>query len=263
MTHKSLNMLCRDGRVMRATMESYPQDSLASNDSTGMIATTDDSSCDRKRANWPRSEPDTEMTNRPQRAMRYLKLLPRPPHRGQGGAGKRSGLFGRFLSARGGVTLVEFALVAPLFLLLTFAIVDNGLVLFTQSILDNATREAARQIRIGQVQLSGDATGNGLFKTTLCRNLGNYIPCNGVQWNVQSVSSAGSFSTLQASSVVIANGSGQMTTTGFAPGTSQSFVLVQVGYTQRYIMPFLNGIAGATGNLLLISSVAFQNEHYQ
>jgi Flp pilus assembly protein TadG len=191
---------------------------------------------------------------------RNFGLLRHSLQRRHEGITERLGLLGRFLRSRSGVTMVEFALVGPLFLLLTFAVVDNGLVLFTQTILDNATREAARQIRIGKVQVSGDTTGTGLFKTTLCNNLGGFIPCGSLQWKVQSVSSAGSFSSITP---VAANGSGQMASTGFAPGTPQSFVLVQVGYTQRYIMPFLNKISGATGNLLLLSNVAFQNEHYQ
>lgn len=169
------------------------------------------------------------------------------------------GLFARFLRSRSGVTMVEFALVGPLFLLLTFAIVDNGLVLFMQTILDNATREAARQIEIGKVQLSGDTTGSGLFKTTLCNNLGGLIPCASLQWRVQS--SAVSFASLNPA--VTANGAGQMTTTGFSAGTAQSFVLVQVGYTQPYFIPALARISGSTGNLLLVSTVAQQNEHYQ
>lgn len=169
------------------------------------------------------------------------------------------GLFARFLRSRSGVTMVEFALVGPLFLLLTFAIVDNGLVLFMQTILDNATREAARQIEIGKVQLSGDTTGTGLFKTTLCNNLGGLIPCASLKWHVQS--STVSFASM--SSAVTANGSGQMTSTGFDAGTAQSYVLVQVGYTQPYFIPALARISGATGNLLLVSTVALQNEHYQ
>lgn len=197
----------------------------------------------------------------PRKAARNFGLLNRSHRRRQESTSKHSGLLGRFLRSRSGVSMVEFALVGPLFLLLAFAIVDNGLVLFTQTILDNATREAARQIRIGKVQMAGDTTGNGLFKTTLCNNFGGFIPCNSVQWRVQSVSSAGAFSTM--SSTVTSNSSGVMQNTGFSPGTPQSFVLVQVGYTQPYIMPFLEGIAGATGNLLLVSSVAFQNEHYQ
>jgi hypothetical protein len=80
-------------------------------------------------------------------------------------------------------------------------------------------------------------------------------------WRVQSVSSTGSFSSLNSG--VTFDDSGHMLNTGFSPGESQSFVLVQVGYTQPYIMPLITRIAGATGNLLLVSSVAFQNEHYQ
>ncbi len=169
------------------------------------------------------------------------------------------GLFARFLRSRSGVTMVEFALVGPLFLLLTFAIADNGLVLFMQTILDNATREAARQIEIGKVQLSGDLTGNGLFKTTLCNNLGGLIPCASLQWRVQA--STVSFASLSAG--VSANGAGQMSTTGFDAATPQSYVLVQVGYTQPYFIPALARISGSTGNLLLVSTVALQTEHYQ
>ena len=155
------------------------------------------------------------------------------------------------------MTLVEFALVGPLFLLLAFAIVDNGLVLFMQTVLDNATREAARQIEIGKVQNSGDTTGSGLFKTTLCNNLGGLIPCNGLQWFVQS-STVGFSSLTPAGSTP----SGNLGSTGFTPGTQKSYVLVQVGYAQPYIIPALARISSATGNLLLVSTVAQQNENY-
>jgi Flp pilus assembly protein TadG len=168
-------------------------------------------------------------------------------------------LMARFVGARRGVTMVEFALVAPLFLLLTFAIVDNGLVLFMQTVLDNATRIAARQIEIGKVQLSGDTDGTGLFKTTLCNNLSGVIPCGSLYWHVQSSSTG--FSSL--SSTVTSDSSGVMTSTGFNAGTAQSYVLVQVGYTIPYMVPLLARLSGATGNLLLVSSVAVQNEHYQ
>jgi Flp pilus assembly protein TadG len=169
------------------------------------------------------------------------------------------GLFARFLRSRSGVTMVEFALVGPLFLLLTFAIVDNGLVLFMQTVLDNATREAARQIEIGKVSLASDTDGTGLFKTTLCNNLGGLIPCASLKWHVQS--STVSFASLNPA--VTADSSGQMTSTGFTPATPQSYVLVQVGYAQPYIIPALARISNSTGNLLLVSTVALQTERYQ
>src|SRR5437868_914351 len=112
---------------------------------------------------------------------RNLRLFHGRPERASPEAKASPGVFRRLLGCRSGVSVAEFALVGPLFLLLTFAIVDNGLVLFTQTILDNATREAARQIRIGKVQLAGDTTGSGLFKSTLCNNLGGFIPCGNLQ----------------------------------------------------------------------------------
>ena len=43
-----------------------------------------------------------------------------------------------------GQTLVEFALVAPLFFLLLFAIIEGGRFVFFYEVLNNATREGAR-----------------------------------------------------------------------------------------------------------------------
>src|SRR5258706_1303014 len=134
------------------------------------------------------------------------------------------------LASRTGATMVEFALVGPVFLLLTFAIVDNGLVLFTQTILDNATREAARVIMVGKVQMAGDTTGNGLFTTTLCANLGGLIPCPSAKLKFHVQSSAVGFSAINAA--VTPNASGVMTSTGFSSGTPQNYVPVQVAYAQ-------------------------------
>jgi len=43
-----------------------------------------------------------------------------------------------------GASAVEFAVIAPLFVALLFGIVEFGLILYTQSMLTNASREGAR-----------------------------------------------------------------------------------------------------------------------
>jgi Flp pilus assembly protein TadG len=43
-----------------------------------------------------------------------------------------------------GATIVEFAIVLPVFLLLIFGIIDFGLLIYNKQILTNATREGAR-----------------------------------------------------------------------------------------------------------------------
>ena len=45
---------------------------------------------------------------------------------------------------RRGQTLVEFALVFPIFILLLFAVIDGGRYIFLSSTLSNAAREGAR-----------------------------------------------------------------------------------------------------------------------
>jgi Flp pilus assembly protein TadG len=63
--------------------------------------------------------------------------------------GKEANL-GRALRSRGGQSLVEFALVAPLFFLLVFGITDFGRLFFTQETLQFALREAGRYAVTGQ-----------------------------------------------------------------------------------------------------------------
>jgi Flp pilus assembly protein TadG len=57
---------------------------------------------------------------------------------------------GKALRSRSGQSLVEFALVAPLFFLLVFGITDFGRLFFTQETLQFALREAGRYAVTGQ-----------------------------------------------------------------------------------------------------------------
>lgn len=68
-----------------------------------------------------------------------------------------------------GALAIEFAFVAPLFLLLLLVIVELGLTLTTQSLLDGATRDAARLIRTGQVQ--SQTSPISTFQTLLCNDM--------------------------------------------------------------------------------------------
>ena len=69
----------------------------------------------------------------------------------------------KFKSMRG-QSLVEFALVAPLFFLLVFAVVDFGRLFFMQMTLQNALQEAARYAVTGQHQPDPKNPGNNLSR---------------------------------------------------------------------------------------------------
>src|SRR5690242_10313613 len=73
---------------------------------------------------------------------------------------------------RRGTAVVQMALIAPWALLLLLGVVELGLTLFTQSILDGAARDAARQVRTGQVQSAGNAQAQLVaFQQALCGSL--------------------------------------------------------------------------------------------
>ncbi len=60
------------------------------------------------------------------------------------------------LRSEQGASAVEFALIAPLLLVLTFGIIEFGLLLFDKAVITNASREGAR----AGVVFSKDAEGN-------------------------------------------------------------------------------------------------------
>src|ERR1700730_5027278 len=65
-------------------------------------------------------------------------------------------LFRRFGRNRKGSAAVEFALVAPAFIALLFAILETGIMFFAGQYLQTITQDGARIIMTGQAQNAGD-----------------------------------------------------------------------------------------------------------
>ncbi|MDE5453563.1 pilus assembly protein [Bradyrhizobium sp. CSA112] len=83
----------------------------------------------------------------------------------------------RFRRNRRGSAAVEFALVAPLFFAVLFAIVEAAIVFFAGQILEQGTAESARLMMTRQAQDSGmDETA---FKTDLCNRIKVLFNCYG------------------------------------------------------------------------------------
>jgi len=66
--------------------------------------------------------------------------------------------FRGFIHALAGNSTVEFALVLPLFLVLTFGVLDFGRLFWTQETLSYALRQAGRYAVTGQHQTNGTST---------------------------------------------------------------------------------------------------------
>jgi Flp pilus assembly protein TadG len=149
-----------------------------------------------------------------------------------------------------GTAAVEFALVGLSFTLALFFILEVGAAMAVQTTLDEATRVASRLIRTGAVTSTGATT----FVASLCAHLPLLPNCSStIQYNVVSGSSFASLST-----AIVTNNSNQMTGTKFSPGSTGQDVVVQVGWA----LPVVGSLLGKNGSVLLVSTVAFQNEPF-
>ena len=71
--------------------------------------------------------------------------------------------------------MVEFALVAPLFFLLLFGIIEAGRFIFYYETLNNATREGARYAIVNGANTLGCPSGPAAPGTTACDAPGNNV----------------------------------------------------------------------------------------
>ncbi len=159
--------------------------------------------------------------------------------------------------ARRGAAAVEFAMVGPFFIFLICVAFDLGLLLFTQSVLNNAARDASRLIMTNQA-----ATSSSAFTTQLCNDMEGMVPCGDLQYYVQS---GATFSAMNAS--VQTNSGGNLQSNGvYLPGTPGEDVIVQVAYNRPTLMPwsleYINGTSSllSKSTNLLVATVVFQNE---
>lgn len=168
--------------------------------------------------------------------------------------------FAGFCSEDRGVSALEFAIVFPLFIGAMIGTYQFGMSFVTQSLIDNATRDAARQIRIGTITGTSSKYTPSLV-SAVCKDLTvsgyNLVPSctTSIQIYVAAASSgtpAGAgFTTLSVASV----NNGVMTQTK-ASLSPKYDVILQVGYNKSLLGSFSSGTA------MVMSTLAFQTEPY-
>lgn len=93
-------------------------------------------------------------------------------------------LSGRFRRNPCGSTVVEFALVAPIFFALLFALFETALVFFAGQVLENGVQDSGRLIYTAQAQ---DASMTQTkFKDDLCKRVNVLFTCADVSIDVKS-----------------------------------------------------------------------------
>jgi len=162
------------------------------------------------------------------------------------------------LADHGGTAIVEFSLIAPLFLLVLFLVFEIALALFTQQNLDNAARYAARLIRAGSItgkNYSSDLT------TAICGHVALVPAC---QSNIEIYVAAApsgdppgsGFSAI--STAAVADG---MMTPSYAPLGADYAVILEIGYRPPWAAGLITSLVGGNADLLL-STMVFETEVY-
>lgn len=177
----------------------------------------------------------------------------------------------RFGRDHGGTTALEFAMVAVPFLAILFGTLELGFIYLISATLDNATGDAARNIRTGQLQ-SGQVrdannkpiTSAAQFEASICAGMGWLnTTC---QANLEvSVQPYASFAGTNGQQAPVSNG--QMKPQSQLPyscGGPGQIVLVQSYLSWPLIAPGFDKALQrlSSGAAVITSSTAFRNESY-
>jgi Flp pilus assembly protein TadG len=168
----------------------------------------------------------------------------------------------RFRRNSRGSSAVEFALVAPVFFALLFAIIETAIVFFASQVLETITQDSARIVQTGQAQAANYLQADFKKEVVCTRPLANLLfDCmSGVSVDVQSYPA---FSSVVITDPIDAarNFTNNMQ---YNPGNAGDIVVVRVFYQWPL---FVTGLGYNISNLsgskrLLSATAAFRNEPF-
>ena len=174
----------------------------------------------------------------------------------------------RFRRNRHGSAAVEFALVAPMFFALLFAIIETGMMFFASQVLETVTQDSARVIQTGQAMTPGgvSATQTGplteaQFQQYVCGEVPALLNCNNIAIDVEAYPSTWP---LTFSSQIDGNGNFVSSNLQYNLGGPCEIVVVRLFYQwQLFVTGLGYNISNLSGNKrLLYGTAAFRNEPY-
>lgn len=161
---------------------------------------------------------------------------------------------------REGSTAIEFAFVALPFFMLLFGILEIGLLLLVDAMLETAASDASRQIRTGLAQTKKLEPED--IKARLCANMSLFSgECP--QRTFIDVRVIDNFSD-QPDADPLKSGVFDPSVLDYDPGGSGARVLVRIWYEHHIITPFIAQAVSRTKDhkVMLTTTLAFRNEPF-
>ena len=151
-------------------------------------------------------------------------------------------------------------MLAPVFFVLLFGIIEVGVIFYGTSVLEKATQDAARLVRTGQAQAS--TLTQEQFRTRICDEIAPVLACDAnLQIDVRSYASFGGASFAPP---VDADGNLDPSLDAYEPGNAGDVVLVRSFYTWDVLTPLLAPLISnmSGGRRLIAATAAFRNEPF-
>lgn len=177
----------------------------------------------------------------------------------------------RFRRSRAGSAAVEFALVAPVFFALLFAIIETGMVFFANQVLETVTQDSARVIQTGQAMTpggisttqTGPLTEAQFQQQVVCPDVPVLFNCNNISIDVESYPPTQAWPA-SFSNQIDSNGNFIANNLQYNTGGPCDVVIVRLFYQWPLFVTGLGyNISNLAGNKrLLWGSAAFRNEPY-
>lgn len=168
-----------------------------------------------------------------------------------------------FRRARRGTAALEFAIVILPFFLLTIGLAEISMIGFTQTTLDYAVAEVARDIRTGRAQMSG--LSEGAIVDRLCGNMNQFmaLDCDGNLF--LDVDRFNSFVEAGAGNTDPIQNNTFSPTPSYSPGAPSDIVVVRAYYRWEILTPLFEPVFEnvSGGQRILVSTMMFRNEPYQ
>jgi len=181
--------------------------------------------------------------------------------------------------------MIEFALVAPIFLALLFAIVEVAIMFFAGQVLETTVQDSSRVIRTGQAQSGGvaickvpdpanpgqyiTACSQATFKQLVCNNVPALFDCSKLYVDVKCYTSGntsgcttGGFGQVALSSHINSDGTFNPTT-GYNAGGADDIVVVQLFYLwPQFVTKLGFKFTNIGDQRLLVGTAVFKNEPF-
>jgi Flp pilus assembly protein TadG len=167
----------------------------------------------------------------------------------------------RFASADAGSAVIEYAIIAPLFIGLLISVLETGIYFLAQNNLQAAAIQAGRLFLTGQVQSAGWTESQVIQK--VCPTIQALFTCSNVMMDVQTASTFNAADTTMPT--LTYNSKGQVSNTwNYNGGTAGSIVVLRLIYQWPIVTgPFALIVPNLTnGTSEIMGVTAFRVEPY-